>query len=641
MSQQNHISHTAVVVDTSHSPHAQLQPLALNDVRLQDTFWVPRLEVNRKVTLLFQYQQCEETGRLDNFRRAGGTYQGPFQGTFFNDSDVYKWVEAASWSLATHPDPELTEQVDKVIALIAAAQEENGYLNTYFMFERAAERWTDLRVMHEMYCAGHLIQAAVAHHRATGSKSLLNVAVRLADHILATFGPNARSGACGHPEIELALVELARDTGDTRYLQEAQFFIDQRGQHLPNMSGKEYDQDHAPIREQAEIVGHAVRALYLYAGATDIYAETGEAALQNALEALWHNFTERKMYITGGAGARYEGEAFGHDYELPNDRAYTETCAAIASLMWNWRLLQLKGEARFADMIETALYNGILSGTSLTGEEYFYQNPLADNGKHRRQPWFKTACCPPNIARLFASLPGYLYSTSEEGLWVHLYIASTATATLSNGQSITIQQQTNYPWESEIQLTLQLQEPARFSLFARIPAWATEAAVKINGVPADTEIQPGSYARLHRTWQSGDVIEISLPQPVRLVESNPLVANNRHRVAVMRGPLVYCVEQADQSGCDIRDIVLPTKSDWQIVNRPDLLGGIVTIQTEAYAAQDSEQHTLYRPYGSSTPTLKPVQLTAIPYYAWANRDAGAMQVWLPIEQDGSKGARKQ
>ena len=629
-----------VVVDTSRSPFARLRPLGLAEVRINDAFWTPRLEINRTATIPFEYEQCESTGRLDNFRRVIGQYDGPFQGRYFNDSDVYKWLEAASWSLATHPDPELEAQVNKTIELIAAVQDKDGYLDTYFTFERVPERWTNLPVLHELYCAGHLIQAAVAHHRATGSDAFLNVAKRLADHIVETFGPDARSGACGHPEVEMALVELARDTGDKRYLQEAQFFIEQRGHHLPSMNGSPYDQDHAPIREQHEVVGHAVRALYLYSGVTDVSAETGEPALEQTLEALWDNFTTRKVYITGGAGARYEGEAFGSDYELPNDRAYAETCAAIASLMWNWRLLLLKGEARFADMIETTLYNSVLSGVSLDGEVFFYQNPLADNGHHRRQPWFTTACCPPNIARLFASLPGYLYSASDAGLWTHLYIASTVTTTLPDGQPVTLQQQTNYPWDGEIELAVTLNSPSLFSLFLRIPEWAAGARVTINGEAFTQPIEPGSYLEIHRQWQSGDRVHLSLPMEVRMLASDSHVANDYNRVAMMRGPLVYCAEQVDNPGIDLANVVLPAQPVWEVIDRPDLLGGVRAIQTQAllinpenpnHNSDKASKPSLYRPYTAAKPTYTSTSLTAIPYYAWANREAGAMQVWLPID----------
>ncbi|HJQ29854.1 MAG TPA: beta-L-arabinofuranosidase domain-containing protein, partial [Rubrobacter sp.] len=409
-----------VVVDTSRSSYARLRPLPLTDVQLSDHFWEPRRRVNREKTLPSQFEHIEETGRLDNFRRASGKIEAPFRGLYFNDSDVYKWLEAASWSLARDPDSELARMVDAAITEVEDAQQPDGYLNTYFTFERASERWTDFD-LHEMYCAGHLFQAAVAHFYATGSERLLRVAVRFADHICDVFGPEEqgkRLAVDGHEEIEMALVELFRATGNRRYLEQAKFFIDARGRGtLGDPYGRfdpSYSQDHKPLREQDEVVGHAVRALYLYSGAADVYAEIGDAALLAALERLWHNMTTRRMYVTGGLGSRYEGEAFGGDYELPNERAYTETCAAIGSAMWNWRMLMLGGDARYADLIEHTLYNAVLPGISLDGGHYFYQNPLAADGTHRRRPWFGCACCPPNVARLLASLPGYFYGASRD-----------------------------------------------------------------------------------------------------------------------------------------------------------------------------------------------------------------------------------
>jgi len=625
-------THAAVVVDTRQSPFVRLRPLSLDAVTIDDTFWAPRRRVNHAVTLPAQYAQLEQTGRLHNLRRAAGQEQGAFEGRFFNDSDVYKWLEAAAWVLATERDERLQAQVDDLIALIAAAQDADGYLDTYFTFARVPERWTDLAVMHELYCAGHLIQAAVAHHRALGRRDLLDVAVRLADHIVATFNPMGRQGADGHPEIEMALVELSRDTGDERYRHQAQFFVDQRGQHPPTISGKEYHQDHAPVRAQHEVVGHAVRALYLYAGMTDLYAETGEQALWEALDTLWRNLQGRKIYITGGAGARHEGEAFGDDYELPNRRAYAETCAAIAHVMWAWRLLLVTGEACYGDALETALYNGVLSGISLDGETYFYENPLADRGNHRRQPWFGTACCPPNVARLLASLPGYVYTTSDKGLWVHLYATGAATAALTDVGVVTLRQQTNYPWDGEITLTIDPPDVALFSLFLRVPKWAEGASVTVNDEVIGAPVRPGHYMEIRRQWAQGDVVRLTLPLAVRLLSSHPYVINNRDRVALVRGPLVYCVEAADHPGVDPWDLVLSTDAAWRVAREPDLLGGIMVLRTEDARARvdDGWEGQLYRSFDTPSAATTRVPLTAIPYYVWANRDAGPMQVWLPI-----------
>ncbi|MBI4552101.1 MAG: glycoside hydrolase family 127 protein, partial [Candidatus Latescibacteria bacterium] len=424
---------------TSHGRHRRMQPLPLRDVTIDDEFWTPRITVNREQTLDYQLAQCEETGRIRNFLKAAGTMDGEFEGIFFNDSDVYKWVEAASYSLTTHPDPALDRKLDDVIAAIAAAQQEGGYLNTYFILKEPDKKWTNLGVMHELYCAGHLFQAAVAHYQGTGKRSLLDVACRLADHIDRVFGPGKRNGMPGHEEIELALVDLYRVTGETRYLNLAQFFIDQRGRRPsvfdleiadPNTGGNvdinralylvngqydgRYSQDDQPVREQDKVAGHAVRAMYLYCGMADIVGETGEPALRDALERLWANLTLTRMYVTGGIGPSSHNEGFTEDYHLPNTTAYAETCAAVGSILWNHRMLMLNGDVRFADVMEQALYNGFLSGLALDGKHYFYQNPLRSNGDRMRQGWFGCACCPPNIARLLASLGTYIYSQSND-----------------------------------------------------------------------------------------------------------------------------------------------------------------------------------------------------------------------------------
>jgi DUF1680 family protein len=548
---------------------------------------------------------------------------------------VYKWLEAASWTLATDPDPDLERMVDDAITEIADAQRPDGYLNTYFTFEKAAERWTDFD-LHEMYCAGHLFQAAVAHFRAAGSERLLDVATRFADHICDSFGPEQgkRQAVDGHEEVEMALVELFRATGESRYLEGAQYFIDARGhgllgrpygQHEPP-----YSQDHAPLRDQSEVVGHAVRALYLYSGAADVYAETGEPALLRALQHLWENMTTRRMYVSGGLGSRYEGEAFGRDFELPNERAYTETCAAIASVMWNWRMLGLGGEARYADLIEHTLYNAVLPGLSLDGQHYFYQNPLADDGSHRRQPWFGCACCPPNVARLLASLPGYFYSTSEGTVWVHLYAEGVATVELDGNRTISLRQHTRYPWEGRVEIDVEAE--GEFTVMLRIPAWCEEgAAVQVNGQPVDVKISPGSYIEIRRAWSPGDTINMDLPMPVRRVESHPYVAENAGRVALVRGPLLYCAEQIDNPSVDLRDLVLNGEEP-TVRLEPDLLGGVVVLEAEAQldAPDDGWENRLYR---TGQPRERDAQtrattVTAVPYYAWANREPGTMEVWL-------------
>jgi len=620
---------SAPVVEMSGSPFCRVRPLSIGAVRIEDGFWAPRRAMIRTVALPSQYRLLEETGRLRNFRRAAGRIQGEFEGRVFNDSDVYKWLEAAAWTVATESDAGLAARVSEVTELIAAAQEESGYLDTYFTGERAAQRWTDLVSAHELYCVGHLIQAAVAVRRATGSRRLLDVAVRLADHIARVFGPAARRGACGHPEVEMALVELFRETGEERYLRQAEIFIDQRGQQPPVAGGRPYAQDHAPFREQQEVVGHAVRALYLYCGATDLYAETGDRTLWQALEALWQDLHERKVYITGGVGARHEDEAVGEAYELPNRRAYAETCAAVAHVMWSWRMLLVAGEARFADALETALYNGLLCGISLDGKEYFYENPLADRGSHRREPWFECACCPPNIARLLASLPGYMYSSSNEGLWVHLYAAGSVRAAVPGAGEVIVRQRTAYPWDGEIELEVWPHRPAPFGMMVRIPAWCERATIRVNGEEAGPA-QPGSYATVRRRWQRGDVLRLHLPMPVRLTASHPHVIGNHGRVAIARGPLVYCVEGADHPDVDVWDLHLPIDVRWTSRFEPDLLGGVVALRTTGLApSPEARYEQLYAPYEAPPRPETQVELTAIPYYAWGNREAGPMQTWIP------------
>ena len=603
------------VVDTRRSPWARHRPLPLGDVRLRGGFWAKHLATVRQVTLRQQFAECEGTGRIDNFRRAAGKRGGEFQGRFYNDSDLYKWLEAASFALAIEADPELGGLVERAVPEIAAAQSPDGYLHTYYTLERATLRWTNLPVAHELYCAGHLIQAAVAHHRATGARSLLDIATRFADLICATFGPEARRGTDGHEEIEMALVELYRETRNPAYLERAGFLLDERGRPSSGLRGLPYFQDHRPVREQAEIVGHAVRAVYLACGMADVYAETGEPALLSALQRLWESAFTRKAYVTGGLGACWEGEAFGQDHELPSERAYAETCAAIGGFMWNWRMLLLTGEARFADWMETALYNGILAGISLDGTAYFYQNPLADRGGHRRQPWFGTACCPPNLARLLLSLPGYLGTTSDAGLWLHQYATGTVRATLADGAPVALSIETGYPWAGLVRLTVEATGAGSWGLHLRVPGWCEAASLAVNGEPGRTGLGPGAYASVERPWRAGDTVELDLSMPVRQIHGSPQVSATEGRVALARGPLVYCLEQADRPARDVWGIVLEPDAVFVAEDAPDLLGGVTVLRGPGT-----------RPPGP--PSIDRFPLVAVPYYAWANREPGPMAVWI-------------
>lgn len=613
------------VVDTSNSPYAKLRPVPIEDVKLQDEFWIPYIERLRKVTIRSQYELLESTGRISNFRMVSGKENGNFRGLFFNDSDVYKWVEASSFLLANEFDDELYGTVKRVVEDIASAQDVDGYLNTFFSLERKGQRWTNLRDMHELYCAGHLIQAAIALHRATSDRKLLEVATRLADHIVSIFGPGERPGTPGHPEVEMALVEMYRETRNHAYLELAKKFIDNRGRGI--IGGSPYHIDHKPFRELSEIVGHAVRALYLNCGAADLYMETGEVGLWEALGRLWDNMVRYKMYITGGVGSRHEGEAFGVNYELPNVQAYAETCAAIANFMWNWRMFLASGDAKFVDVMELALYNGILAGISLNGKEYFYVNPLADRGAHRRQTWFECACCPPNVARLLASLPGHVYSVSADEVWVNLYCQSTARLKLG-GETFTIVQRTRYPWDGDVEIDLKVEREREMAVMLRVPSWCRGTKVSVNGAEVKMDPKPGAYLELRRAWRTGDKIEISMPMPVRRISCNPNVYENLGRVVLGRGPVIYCLEAVDNPDFDVWDFVIPEDTRLRYEWVPSLLNGVVVIRGKGYALDsDWGQKHLYRDVGSRS-KAREVEFLAIPYYAWSNRDPGPMTVWV-------------
>jgi DUF1680 family protein len=631
-----------VILDTSHSPYARFQPVALDRIVFKEGFWSPRQTINRTVTIPSQYQLLETTGRLDNFRRVHGEVQKPFQGLFFNDSDVYKWLEAACWAMAGQHGSEISEKIDKVIKIIANAQDKDGYLNTYFSLEKIRQRWTNLKDYHELYCAGHLLQAAIAHHRVTGNYRLLNIALGMADHICRTFGQSQVEGTSGHPEIEMALVELYRTTGEIKYLKQSALFIDRRGRGL--VGGSEYLLDHVPFRKMEHLVGHAVRALYLCCGAADLELETGEDLLRQTLTRLWDRLVTQQMYITGGVGARYEGEAIGMPFELPNARAYAETCAAIANVMWNWRMLQREIDARYADLIEWAFYNAVLPGISLDAQEYFYVNPLQDNGTQRRNAWFECACCPPNIARVIAAFPGYMYSISKEGIWLHLFAQSTATLDLFSGPQVILEQTTSYPWDGKVQLVIKdiistdsvdanrtVYPP--FSLYIRIPGWleSSPVPVRLNGRVYRHHASPGSYLQIYRQWEPGDRVDLELLMEARFITSHPMVAENHHRMAITRGPLVYCMEAIDNPRVNLATINIDPMAPLEAEFVPSLLGGMTRLHVHASATPINRgwNHRLYREASSikGHPKHHETELISIPYFAWANRQPGAMVIW--------------
>ncbi len=620
---------SAVVLDTRSTSEATVHPVPMDAVRIDDGFWRTRLDRLYAVTLPSQYAQCEATGRLDNFRRVSGRSTAPFRGRYYDDSDVYKWLEAASWALAGRDDRELQALVDGLIDDIAAAQHHDGYINTYFSLERTDQRYSDLVNKHELYCAGHLIQAGIAHRRATGSEALINVVVRLADHICAEFGPEARHTADGHPEIELALVELARETGHRTYAERARFFLSQRGLQPPRLGGHRTLQDHEPPVEAREIAGHAVRAIYLACGLADAGMELDDAALWAAAERLWASAYERKVYVTGGLGAHHAGESFGADFDLPNRSAYAESCAAVAGVMWNWRMLTGTGDPRYADWMETTLYNGMLAGLARDGSHYFYPNPLRATSGHERQEWFDCACCPPNLARLIASLPGYLYGVSDGALWVHHFVAGQVEVTFPSGERLTLQLETGYPWEGDVELIVR-EAPARpIALRVRVPGWCGKASVEVNDNAA-RDLAAGTYATLRQSWAAGDRVSLRLPMSPRRLVSDARVEANLGRVALARGPLIYCVESHDRSGLEQDAFALPDDAQVSVRAEVGSLDGAALLDTEAVALdQPPRSGRLYQPTNRrASEAARQVPISAIPYFAWANRGLSTMDVWL-------------
>jgi len=607
----------AAVIDNRQTPHCRVRAVPIADVTMLGGFWKPRMEANRLRGIPRLLQLLEEHGIVDNFRRVSGRKDVPRRGPLFTDSDLYKWMEAASYVLQSSNDADLDSTLDRLICDVVAAQGPDGYLNTYFVDERASERYTDFAHNHEFYCAGHLIQAAIAHYRATGKRRLLDCALRLADHLTSTFGPGKRHGFSGHPELEMAMVELYRCTRRTEYLEFARYLLDQLG-----------------FSSRTAFQGHAVRAGYACCGAADYFSETGDAPTWSALEKLWSDMAEHKVYITGGLGSRYEGESLGEPYELPNLRAYSETCAAVANAMWNWRMLAITGECRYADMLERVLYNGFLSGVSLSGETYFYINPLESSGpgepwkgerSHERKEWYTTTCCPPNVQRTIASLPGYIYGVADDEVWIHLYQPSRLKHRLGSG-TIVLEQETRYPWYGEVKLHVRKAPSGRLGIVFRVPGWTDACRASLNGRRIPNP-KPGTYCTIERRWAPGDRISTSFDIPVRLVEAHPRVREDFCCCAICRGPLVFCVESVDNPGIVVQDLFLPPRPAFRFQYRPRLLGGIGTIRFNALVAD--QKVPLYSTRGSRNIHLKPASILAIPYYAWANRGPSSMLVWLP------------
>jgi len=627
-------------------------------VRVTGGLWGERLRVNREITLPAEYEQYQKTGHLDAWKLTWKPGD-PKRPHIFWDSDVAKWLEAAGYSLALHPDPELEKRCDEVIGWMAAAQQPDGYLNTYYIVVEPDKRWSNLRDCHELYCAGHLMEAAVAYFEGTGKRLFLDVMCKYADYIAKVFGrgENQLRGYPGHEEIEIALVKLARATGEKRYLDLAKYFIDERGQqphyydiekarenrpdswmerpgpnNLPPYNSM---QAHAPVREQQNADGHAVRACYLYAGMASVAKATGDQSLVDACHTLWDSVTTKRMYITGGVGSSRFGERFTFDYDLPNEEAYAETCAAIALVFFANRMLCLEADAKYADVMERALYNGIISGVSHDGTHFFYDNILASHPLYhtfshqkspRRQEWYSCACCPPNIARLLASLGSYLYTIGDKTVWTQLYIDSQAELDLGNGKKTRITQTTKYPWEGDITLTIGLDAPTDFTLALRIPGWCRQATVAVNGkAVALDDLMNNGYAHLSRNWQDGDLVALHLDMPVERVYAHPSVRQNAGKVALQRGPLVYCLEEAD-NGPNLADLRLPPASELTVIPGPAELDGAPVITGPALRRDLTPWAG--KLYATDRPAYVACQMTAIPYFLWANRAPGEMTVWI-------------
>ncbi|HEY3391660.1 MAG TPA: beta-L-arabinofuranosidase domain-containing protein [Lacipirellulaceae bacterium] len=635
-----------------------IRPVPAHQVHFDDGFWAPRIDVNRTATIPFSFQMCEETGRIENFKVAGGLSGGKWMGLAgYNDSDVFKIMEGAAYSLMTHSDEKLAAYLSELIDFVAAAQEDDGYLYTAWSardrigerqlthcYPRDGQRWKWLKDSHELYNVGHMYEAAIAHWQATGESKFLDVAKKNANLIAETFGPGKLEIPPGHQEIEIGLVKLYRVTGDERYFDLAKVFVELRGRasdDRPELWGA-YNQDHAPITEQKEPVGHAVRAMYYYAAVTDIAALSGDEQLVAAVNRLWDNVFTSKTYITGAIGSTSHGEAFGGEYDLPNETAYAETCANLATCLWNHRMFLLDGDAKYIDMLERALYNSVISGVAFDGKSFFYPNPLASTGNYSRSKWFDCACCPTNVCRFIPSVPGYVYATRDNVLYVNLFVAGSSEIEVS-GRKIRVEQETAYPRDGRVAIKITPAETAQqFVLKVRVPGWARGNAfptdlyrfaepseahtLSINGKPYTAAVRDG-YAAIDRQWQAGDMVVLELPMRVRRVVAHDKVVADRDRVALMRGPLVYCIEWPEVPGGKVSNLVLPDDSTLATKFDDDLLGGVQVVTGVARRI-----HKIAEAQSDGTAVEQPVteelEFTAIPYYAWAHRGDGEMAVWL-------------
>lgn len=620
-----------------------IDPVPFTSVKVTDNFWGQRLKASREVTIPLAFGKCEETGRYENFVKAAhpsDTYK--VEGFSFDDTDVYKTIEGASYSLQTYPDKKLMKYIDSVLVIVAGAQEPDGYLYTARTMNpkhphnwAGKERWVAVEnLSHEFYNLGHMVEGAVAHYQATGKRNFLDIAIRYADCVCRNIGdqPEQKRLVPGHQIAEMALVRLYLLTGDRKYLDQAKFFLDARGY----TSRKDaYSQAHKPVVEQDEAVGHAVRATYMYAGMADVAAITGDSSYIKAIDKIWDNIVSKKIYITGGIGARHQGEAFGNNYELPNLSAYNETCAAIGNVYVNYRLFLLHGDAKYFDVLERTLYNGLISGVSLDGGSFFYPNPLSSNGGYSRKPWFGCACCPSNISRFIPSLPGYVYAVKDNDVYINLFLSNKAELKV-NKKKVVLEQETGYPWNGDIRVKV-AQGNLPLAMNIRIPGWVRGNVlpsdlytyadnqkptyrVLVNGQEVKGELQKG-YLCIDRKWKKGDVVEIHFDMLPRVVKANEKVEADRGRVAVERGPIVYCAEWPDNN-FGVHNVLLNRQPQFEVVENPGLLYGINQLVTNAQSLSYDNAGKL---------ATKDVKLTLIPYYAWAHRGEGDMDVWLPME----------
>ncbi len=638
--------------ETLHSGYP-IDPVPFTSVKVTDNFWGQRLKASREVTIPLAFNKCEETGRYENFVKAANpSDEYKVEGFSFDDTDVYKTIEGASYLLQTYPDKKLEKYIDSVLVIVAGAQEPDGYLYTARTMNpehphdwAGPERWTKVEELsHEFYNLGHMVEGAVAHYQATGKRNFLDIAIKYADCVCKAIGngPDQKKLVPGHQIAEMALVRLYLVTGDRKYLDQAKFFLDARG--YTNRKDA-YSQAHKPVLKQDEAVGHAVRATYMYAGMADVAAITGDSSYIKAVDKIWENIVSKKIYITGGIGARHAGEAFGDNYELPNFSAYNETCAAIGNVYVNYRLFLLHGDAKYFDVLERTLYNGLISGVSLDGGSFFYPNPLASTGGYSRKPWFGCACCPSNISRFIPSLPGYVYAVKDDQVYVNLFMSNRGELKV-NRKKVVLEQETSYPWNGDIRIRV-AQGNLAFTMNLRIPGWVRGEVlpsdlyryadgqelgymVTVNGEPVEGELQKG-YLQIERRWKKGDVVEVHFDMQPRVVKANDKVTADHGRVAVERGPVVYCAEWPDND-FNVHNILLNQHPVFQVVDKPDMLCGIREITTDAQALSYDTAGKL---------AVKDVKLTLIPYYAWAHRGEGDMAVWLPIEVSASSAQPQQ